>query len=62
MKTKFLFLIPLFALLAACGSGSTGNGDGTVSLLVTDNLTLDYSEVWVNLQSVTATDSNTIAT
>ena len=68
MNNKLFILVPLIATLAACG-GSSGtstsltsdsalSGAGTVSVLVTDNLTLDYSEVWVNIQSITATDSN----
>ncbi len=59
MNIKLLYLIPVVSSLVACGSGSTSlTSDGTVSLLVTDNLTQDYSEVWVNIQSVSATDNN----
>ncbi len=59
MNIKLLFIIPVFSSLVACGGGGTSlDSDGTVSLLVTDNLTLDYSEVWVNIQSVSATDNN----
>ncbi len=65
MKTKLLLLIPLIATLVACGgsdggsSGSSSTGTtGTVSVMITDNLTLSYSEVWVNVQAITATDAN----
>ncbi len=50
--------------MVACGgsdvttSSATSTGTGTVSLLVTDNLTQSYSEVWVNIKSITATDAN----
>lgn len=55
MNIKPLLLIPAVASLVACGSNdSISGGDGTVSLLVTDNLTQDYSEVWVNIKSVSA--------
>jgi len=57
LKIRYLFLIPFIALLTACGGGSSDN-DGTVSLLITDNLAVDYSEIWVNLQSVTVNDNN----
>lgn len=62
MNKKLFILLPLVASLVACGggdgtTGSAGN-TGTVSLLVTDNLTLTYSEVWVNIQAITATDAN----
>ncbi len=63
MKTKLFLIIPLIASLAACGSSgdgvsSSGSSTGTVSVLITDNLTLTYSEVWVNVQAITATDAN----
>jgi len=61
MKKLFcLALIALTVLLAACGggSGSSNATNGNVSLYVTDNLTQDYTEVWVTLHSVTTTDSN----
>ncbi|VAW87047.1 hypothetical protein MNBD_GAMMA17-1049, partial [hydrothermal vent metagenome] len=63
MKTKLFLIIPLIASLAACsGSGdsisSSGSSTGTVSVLITDNLTLAYSEVWVNVQAITAIDAN----
>ncbi len=59
MNIKPFILIPAFASLIACGgSGSSLTDDGTVSLLVTDNLTQDYAEVWVNIHSVSATDNN----
>lgn len=63
MKNKVLILLPLIASLAACGGGNSSatsglTSTGTVSLLVTDDLTQSYSEVWVNIQSITATDAN----
>lgn len=62
MNSKFLLILPLIGTLSACGGitaeSLTGSNDGTVSVLITDNLTLDYSEVWINVQSITATDSN----
>ncbi len=66
MNVKLLPLVPLIASLAACGGSGTSTtplsdsslSAGTVSVLVTDNLTLDYSEVWINIQSITATDNN----
>ena len=63
MKTKPLLLIPLVTALVACGGSgtdplSTANNDGTVSVLITDNLTLDYAEVWVNVQSISAVDAS----
>jgi len=62
MNTKAFILIPLVAALVACGGGNsndtTSASEGTVSVLITDNLTLDYSEVWVSVQSINATDSN----
>ncbi len=63
MKTKLLLLIPLITVLAACGGsdedGSSSTGTtGTVSVMITDNLNLSYSEVWVNVQAITATNAN----
>ncbi|MCF6323787.1 MAG: DUF4382 domain-containing protein [Gammaproteobacteria bacterium] len=64
MKMKLLLVIPLIASLAACGgsgdgtTSSNGSSTGTVSVIITDNLTLTYSEVWVSLQAITATDAN----
>lgn len=71
MNSKPLIIIPLIAALTACGGGGggtpttslnstqdTSTGQGTVSVLITDNLTLTYSEVWVNVQSISATDAN----
>jgi hypothetical protein len=57
-KLAYLALLALVALLAACGGGSGSNSaaNGNVSLYVTDNLTQDYTEVWVTLHSVTTTD------
>ncbi len=63
MKTRPLILIPLVTALVACGGSgtdplSTANNTGTVSVLITDNLTQDYSEVWVNVRSISAVDAN----
>ncbi len=63
MKAKFFIAIPLIATLAACGGGSGRGGaslgsEGTLSVLVTDNLAQDYAEVWVTVRSITATDAN----
>lgn len=63
MNAKFLIAIPLLATLAACGGGSGGGsaslgGEGAVSVLVTDNLTQDYAEVWVTVKSISAADAN----
>jgi hypothetical protein len=59
MNTKAFIFIPLIAALVACGGGSgLSTNNGTVSVLITDNLTLAYSEVWVNVQSITAADAN----
>ncbi len=59
----WLILTPIALALAACGGGGGGSdttstsGSGTVSLVVTDNLTLDYAEVWVTVEKITATDN-----
>lgn len=60
MNTKAFVLLPLIASLAACGGGdgTAPGSSGTVSLMVTDNLTQDYSEVWVNIKSITAADAS----
>ncbi len=63
MQTKPFILVPLIAALAACGGAGTdsGNGfssEGSVSVLVTDNLTQDYAEVWITVRSITAEDNN----
>ncbi len=62
MNTRPFILIPLVTALVACGGGndspSTASNEGTVSVLITDNLTLDYAEVWVNVQSISATDAS----
>ncbi len=61
MNYKAFILLPLIASLAACGgndSTATRANTGTVSLVVTDNLTLAYSEVWVNIRSIAAIDAN----
>lgn len=58
---KQITLIALMATLGACGGG---RGDlrmasnGIVSVVITDDLTLAYSEVWVDVQSISATDAN----
>ncbi len=60
MNMKPLIMLPLAAALVACG-GNTDTlsaTEGTVSVLITDNLTQSYSEVWVNVQSITTFDAN----
>lgn len=60
--TKLLLPAMISVALFGCGGGS-GTTDtsaataASVSLYVTDNLTLDYSEVWVTLYKVTTTDA-----
>lgn len=51
-------------LLSACGGGSSSTAGTTataastrVSTYITDNLTTDYAQVWVGIQSITAVDS-----
>jgi len=43
-------------VLAACGGGSSGGGSGkgAVSVIITDDLTQNYKEVWVTLYSIEA--------
>ncbi len=60
MKMKPLVMLPLIAALGACG-GNTDTlsaTEGTVSVLITDNLTQSYNEVWVSVQSITTFDAN----
>jgi len=59
-----LVFISFLLMLAACG-GTTSttptdglNGNGQVSVIVTDDLTLDYSEVWVTLYAIQAKGDN----
>lgn len=63
MKTKLMLALPLIGALAACGGGGDGvttdsAGEGTVSVLITDNLTQDYTEVWVKVQAIRTRDTN----
>ncbi len=63
MNSKLLLVVPLIGTLSACGDITTesltgSSADGTVSVLITDNLTLDYSEVWISVRSITATDNS----
>ena len=51
-------------LLTACGGGSTSTGTNVsansvqLKTYITDNLTTDYSQVWVGIKSITALDSS----
>ncbi len=62
MNAKSFLLIPLVAALVACGDSdsnlSTSPGASTVSVLITDNLTRDYKDVWVEVYSIKAIDAN----
>jgi len=60
MSAKPLLILPLVVALAACGGGTatTSSTDGTVSVVITDNLTQSYSEVWVSVQSISTFDAN----
>ncbi len=59
MNVKPLVLIPLVTALVACGGSDSDSfgvtGAGTVSVLITDNLSQNYNEVWVEVRSITAT-------
>ncbi|NOY73118.1 MAG: DUF4382 domain-containing protein [Gammaproteobacteria bacterium] len=67
MKLKHFTLIPIIAALVSCGGGDNNNDTlptkqntpstqktAPLSILVTDNLSAEYSEVWVTLFEVTA--------
>jgi hypothetical protein len=68
MKTRNRFIVlGVSAALAACGGGSgggsvdspsfgspTASDSATVSTFITDNLTTQYSEVWITVHRVTA--------
>lgn len=63
MVRTIIYIIVLFAFAACGGSSSTPTTNGTgnsnagkVAVVVTDNLTTDYSEVWVTLFSIEASD------
>ncbi len=61
MNAKPFILIPLVAALVACGSNdssTTSSAAGTVSVLITDNLSQNYNEVWVEVQSINAVDQD----
>ena len=72
MKKKALVIALASITLAACGGGGGGSdgtltgpgiGDeqgsvGTVSVMVTDNFTDDYAEVWVTLRRVEVANSS----
>ena len=53
-----ILLVPAL-LLAACGGGSsTSSSSPAMSVFITDNLSLDYSKVWVTVTQVTANGPN----
>ncbi len=67
MKLKYFTLIPIIAALASCGGGDDNNDTlptnqntpatqkiAPLAILITDNLSAEYSEVWVTLFEVTA--------
>ncbi len=63
MNAKPFVLVPLVTALVACGgsgtdSSTSSNLGSTVSVLITDNLTQTYSEVWVEVRSISAIDAN----
>jgi hypothetical protein len=71
MSRCFPAILAIAVLLSACGGGGSApttaaansasipaDATGTLSLFVTDNLTESYSEVWVTLLSVSATDDD----
>lgn len=56
-----VYITTLVAALSACGGGggtTSSSNEGTVSVLISDNLTLAYSEVWVNVQSISTKDAS----
>jgi hypothetical protein len=60
MKIKYLWPVMLVGALTACGGsggGSSATSAGGVALFATDNLTQDYSEVWVTIYAVTTDDA-----
>ncbi len=62
MNAKPFVLIPLVTALVACGGSdsepSATSGASTVSVLITDNLSQNYNEVWVEVHSIHALDQN----
>nr|WP_320132401.1 DUF4382 domain-containing protein [uncultured Holophaga sp.] len=52
MSFKLLFPLPLLALLACGGGGSTPATTGTLTLKLGSDSTSSYSEVWVSLEKV----------
>ncbi len=63
MNAKPFVLIPLVTALVACGgsdseTSATTSGGSTVSVLITDNLSQNYNEVWVDVYSVRAIDAD----
>ncbi len=59
MKFILVLLAGFIALTVAGCTGSSGSSSNSanVSLYVTDNLTQDYTEVWVTIHSVSTTDN-----
>ena len=69
MKLKHLYLPWLLLALTACGGGNntsgvsgsrdtTGDNTGALSVMITDDMTTQYSKVWVTVLKVTTTDSS----
>ncbi len=58
MNAKPFALVPLVIALAACGGSdsesSAALGGGSVSVLITDDLSRNYNEVWVEVRSISA--------
>jgi len=67
MARQIIILVYLAAMITGCGSSSNSLNDNiqtfrenmsTLSVLVKDNLSLDYREVWIRLLKVEAIDIN----
>ena len=64
-RLKYIFLTLLFLGLTACGGGNGSSGLGSIvshtgalSVMVTDDMTTQYSKIWVTVLKVTALDSS----
>jgi len=65
MKLKYVFLPLLLLALTACGGGNgtssiTNNlaNTGALSVMITDDMTTQYSKIWVTVLKVTTSDSS----
>ncbi len=65
INLKYIFMSLMLFTLAACGGGNGSSGlsgifanTGALSVMVTDDMTTQYSKVWVTVLEVTATDSS----